>query len=204
MRLRGITLEGEAYFFELNDCPVIINDTTIALVNKPGSPLLRANSIARSSVETGICETDFVMTKSNKFVGYIVYDNRFRIWLTGLNVTVPFDDVDKFIIQENTGTKDIEIMNQFRSPILYKYGDFTFNINKVIRIVNNKVIVYNKLLREIYVRDVNLCTGLTYNGIPIAFGETVPNGKVVLHHNKPMIKIGDDVYKEFEKGEYDD
>lgn len=200
MLLRAITMTGELFQFEVKDCPVMVNDTTIALINLPNSPLLKAGTIARGDEETGIFEGDMVVDENNQLIGYIVYDAGFKV-CKDTGEILPLDVIGKHNVITNSHTTVFNKLGNYYLPVRLKDGDFTFNLLQMVRVKDGMITVYHKLIKSIYLATTRICSGLNKNGVEVAFGDMVKDGTIVLHDLHPMVLLDNGNYRELQEGE---
>ena len=207
MKLRGLTLKQEFYDFEITDCPVYINSSMVALVNKPNSPLLQAKSIVRGEEEFGLFESDMVLEKeTSRFVGYLVYIAGFKIYNPLLKEYIDLNEFnigDYNYVGNNQISKILEIVS-VRDYIKFKSGNVSFRINNLILIRSDKLLITNKSVGLLNVKDIKFSTGLLFNGEDICFGDILTDGYVVLHNCRPMVRTFSNTYRDLQEGEYDD
>lgn len=197
MRLRGITLQGKPYLFSLEDCPVTINNETVALINKPFSPLLKANSLVLGNEKTGLFEGDFVIdSKTHKLIGNVIYDKGFKILLLDNNGIKNVSEINSFYTMVNSNNHDLKKLEEYKYELRFKVNDFTFTIDKLVRVDDGHATIYSQLLRKIPVSNIKVCTGLIIDKRHIAYGDILQGGIVECHNNVPMIKTADGVFKE--------
>ena len=197
MRLRGITIQGKPYLISLEDCPVIINGSTVALVNKPMSPLLKANSIVLGNEETGLFEGDFIIdSKTHKLIGNIIYDKGFKILLLNNNGIINISEIGPYYTMVNSNKNGLDKLSEVKSELRFKVNDFTFTIDKLVRVDNGMATIYSQLLRKIPVNNIKICTGIIIDKQHVAYGDILQGGIVVCHENMPMIKTLEGSYKE--------
>lgn len=200
MHLRGITLKGKPYLVSLKDCPIILNSKTVALINKPFSPLLMADSIVLGNEKTGLFEGDFVFdSKTHKLLGNIIYDKGFKILLLDSDKIINVDTIGPFYTMVNSDKMGIKRLADIKSDLRFKADDFTFTIDKLVRVDNGNVTIYSQLLRKIPVDDVKICTGIYIDKNPVAYGDILQGGIVECYNNLPMIKMANGKYKEIEQ-----
>lgn len=189
MILRGITFNGAPYMFNIEECPVLLNENTMALVNKKFSPLIRPSSIVLGNEETGLFEGDYVIdSHSHKLIGNIIYDRGFRILLLDSGRIINVEDADSFYTTVNAKFCNQENIYKYHPDILFKANGMIFTLDKLVCVNGDKLVVYLKLLEGIYIRDIRLCTGIIKRNIPIAYGDMFDGGIVVLKDNVPMVK----------------
>lgn len=206
MRFRGVTLDGEFYEFTLTDCPIQLNDKMMALSNKPKSPLLLSKSLARMTDEGDLAEFDIVYDSSSyKALGFIVYRNEFGIYDHRTDTFTRLRDVNtEFGVLKNRITNYIGSLKGKMQQIRWKSGNVVFSVYEMLRIVNGSIHVTTKLTKPIDASSIRLCTGLRKDKMDLCYGDILHDGIIVLHDYHPMIKIGENEFRDFEEDEIDD
>ena len=205
MRLRAITKNRQKYYFEIKDCPVYLNDKIVALMNKPGSPLLLANSIARGLDDEDIFEFDYVLDKdSRKFLGYIVYTTEFCIYHVEKGTLVPMRGIDNYTVLSNTVLSDVDKLEEVRSPLRFKCDSNSFGFRRIIYFHNNYLYTDIKHLNSfVDMNNIQFLTGLKKGRKEIPFGKKVPDGEIVLNDFHPMVKKHNNTFRELEAKDYE-
>ena len=189
MVLRGISLKASPVLFDLKDCPVVLNSELIALINRPYSPLLRADSIVLGDEENGLFEGDYVFgSDKHNLIGYIIYLKGFKVLDARTNEVLELKDIGDYYTRVNSSKRGLNIIKPYRFRIEYKYQDYTFDISKLLRVDNGIITIYKKLLEPIKIEDVKLCTGFTDNGDVLSYGDVYGDGVICYHDLKPMIR----------------
>lgn len=200
MILRGITFDKHIITFDINDGPALVSDDIIALTNRPNSPLLWANSIARGDEVTGVFENDFIFSEKQQLIGHVIYNNGFFIKRYMEDECIPMES--KYHRLENANCEITKILEAYKQPIRYKTGNFAFTLKRVLRVEGNNLIITNKLLKPINLNNVKMCCGLIgTDGNELAYGDFFGGGIVECHNFKPMIKMADGSYRDFRKEE---
>ncbi len=200
MILRGITLDRSPYEFTIYDCPVRINDKHTALVNKINSPILVTDTIVYGDGE-GLYESDFAFNASNKFVGFVVYVDRFYVYDIFNKELIPYSK--EFHTSFNGGSKFVKEFGKIRYGIVLKASGIVFDLSVLVCVDKGKIRISTQLMKEIPISNLRYCTGLTFGKRPIAFGDGVSDGIVELHNYHPMVKMDTGEYRELRSSEYD-
>lgn len=205
MRFRGITLTGEPYEFVLADCPIQLNDKMIALSNKPESPLLHSQSLARMDDEGTLAEFDLVYDSSNyKVLGFILYRNEFGVYDHKNDMFTRLRDLNcDYGIMRNKNINYVNLINGKMQSIQWRIGDVTFSVYEMLKVLNGYVYCFTKFTRPLDITAARLCTGLKKDKKNICYGDILSGGIVTLHNYRPMIKVSDDVYRDFMEDEID-
>lgn len=205
MRLRAITKKREKYYFDIKDCPVFINDKTVALMNKKNSPLLLANSIARGLDDEDVFEFDYVMDKKERrFLGYIVYTNEFCIYHIEKKTLTPMRDINQYFILSNTVLSDVDELEQVRSQLRFKCDNNSFGFKRLIYFHGNRLYTDIKHLNNFVEMDkVSFLTGLTKGKVELPYGKKLSDGEIVLNDFHPMVRKHDGTFRELEDKDYE-
>lgn len=200
MRLRGVSTLGEVVNFTLSDCPVILNDKTVVLLNRPNSPLLQAKSIARGLDNGSMYETDFVLDSKCNLIGYVVYEKGFKMYNIASKEVVPFPEDFKVI--QNATLFTIPDIKCRRKVIKFCSNGITFSIHSLIVAEGNTGYVFSKNLKTIDLCSAKFATGLKKGSKEICYGDHLLDGEIVLHDFHPMVET-ENGYRELRLDEYD-
>ena len=199
MYLRAISVSGRIVNFGIKDCPIVLNDKAVILLNRPNSPILQLHSIARVSQESGMAEYDFVVDGQYNLIGYVIYNKGFKVY-TNSGEIIPFEK-DFKVLYNSTYIPNNKI-RAARSSLTFVYDDISFSMFSLVTCFNNVGYVFSKNLKSIDLDKVKFATGYKIKGNDICFGDTIDDGTVVLHDLKPMIKKADE-YLELRSEEHD-
>ena len=75
----AITLEDNYITFNLGDCPTMLKLNVMYLAAKPGSELFYEDTVVRVDKQYGYAEGDRVLNSNNKCIGYIIYNQGFKL-----------------------------------------------------------------------------------------------------------------------------
>lgn len=200
MRLRAVSLKGEFVHFKMSDCPVILSDKTVVLLNRPNSPILQLRSIARGLDDESLFETDFVLDGKDNLLGYVVYDKGFKIYNPKTNDVEPFPEDFKVLPNATVNTiPDTKYQNRV---IWFVGKDTPFGIQSIVVAEGDTGYVFSKNLKSIDLSNVKFTTGYRKNNTEICFGDQLSDGYVVMHDNHPMVKTKQG-FRELRRDEYD-
>lgn len=205
MRLRAITRQKEKYYFEIKDCPVYLNDKIVALMNKPNSPLLLANSIARGLDDDDIFEFDYVLSKdTHKFLGYVIYTTEFCVYNMQTKIITPMCELDEYTVLSNTVLSDVELLDKVRSPLRFKCDENNFGFRRIIYFHENHLYTdIRRLNNFVDMNKIQFLTGLKKGKKELPYGKKVDGGEVVLNNFRPMVKLYDGTFRELEVKDYE-
>lgn len=205
MRFRGITLKGEPFEFTLADCPVQLNDKMIALSNRPESPLIHSQSLARMDDDGALAEFDIAYDSSNyKVLGFILYRNEFGVYNHKTDTFTRLRDLEcDYGIIRNKNINYVNLINGKMQSIRWRIGDMAFSVYEMLKVVNGYIYCHTKLTRPLDASAARLCTGLKKDKKDICYGDILSDGMVVLHNYRPMIKVSENEYRDFMEEEID-
>ena len=139
--LRAITVTGKTVDIGVTDVPVMIDKDSLALIAKPNSELLYAESIHRCDIDKGYEEYRYVC-KDKQFLGYIIYDDsRFRLLEVRTGNVVDIPDESVFVLNSNWQLIK-SIRELFTTPTFTFEGE-TYSINSVLGLDNDAIIIWN-------------------------------------------------------------
>lgn len=200
MKFRAVTVQDRLCYFDIGDAPVSINDKLSVLFKRPKSAMLYTKSIVRGSDSGAFYETDFVMDKSAKFIGYVVYVEGFCIYNPTKGIIGKITDESEYMFADNAMRYNLEELNKVRNPITFRCGDVQFKLSRIYYATDEEVYVDLKQTRRpTYISDICLCTGVTRRGKEYYYGQRLENGTVVMHNNQPMLKLFNGEYRELER-----
>lgn len=174
--LRASTLTNEFLTFTLNDIPLRYDDTHLALIAKPGTPLLDATSIVRGDPETNLFEGDIVSSDNHTYVicyerGFYAIDSDHAVrYLYTLNSP-------KVIGNYWTDGFPVKVTKSKRQ--LFKYEDKIFRIMDIIGDYGSHILIRSNTNPI----DPNLCKQeacLSYNKTRVFLGDTIEDSVVEL------------------------
>lgn len=126
MKLRAFSVHGKDTLFGLEDCPVHVSKSLVALVNKRYSEMLQAETIVRTDERLALTEGDIIYDKSTgELLGYVIYSSGFKVQTTqGFVKDVP-DKEHIYVRHRNTDSVKEVVESCMRTPLLFKYGEDT-------------------------------------------------------------------------------
>ena len=201
MRLRALDRKGVAHVIELSDIPVHFSNNDILLLNRPGTPLLRADTLARGLDDKDIFEYDIVKDKdTGKFLGYVIYIDKFYLCMSDTGELIQLTDESnyKYITCHKLPKK--EAVWKKRVPIMLVCENRTFALKRMMFSKDDKVVIYMKKGRKNPSIDSVKFYALELNGTSYGYGDKLGKGTIVLHNFKPMLKTNIGSYVEIEGG----
>lgn len=193
MQFKAMGVDSEFYRFKIEDCPVILNMGIMALTAKPGSKLLRIDTVVRGS-DNNIFEGDRVLYKGGYF-GYVVYAGGFKVRCkdTGELVDIPYGK--NFRISKGTKRSIGDaVRDEDRSWLSLKVKDDIFELNGIVCSYRQSSIAITTVkCQERYVKpeDVRCSTGIEKEGNTLFFGDEYMGGKVIMKNGIPVVCLPD-------------
>lgn len=205
MIFRAVTVENKPFYFNITDAPVSINDKLSILIRRPGTPLLYSKSIMRGVKSKEFFESDFVLSKENKFLGYVIYKDGFYVYNANTNLCDRIIDSTKYIFAANIMQYRIGNIANERSPINFVHEGRQFKLNRIMFADDKELYIDLKQTRRPAILDeIKICTGQDCNGVEFYFGQSLKDGVVELYNNQPMIRMFNNEFREIEKGDYNE
>lgn len=201
MVLRGLTLNNEFVTFGPEDCPVYLDDNRIVLSSRKNSPIIQAKTVVRGSKESNCFESDYVISKDSKMcAGFLYYNKGLKLYVPVLKISVPFTNYSEFDIVPATSFKDLGMMRSLATPITFCYGDWIFGVADFVLSEHDSIYMRKKLSAPMVKSDIKFSTDIEIDGRLLCFGDFYGGGIVVLHKNRPMVKLqGEEKYIEIEE-----
>ena len=200
MRLRGLTLEKDIVYFEVQDVPILLNDKMIALFRRPGSPIIMEQSISRGPDDGEFYETDFVFAEGRTgVVGYVVYTDGFYVWCPDDDSLMPIRSTEGLRFVPNTQMYRLRDMEDKRSRIRFGYERRRFAIERIIYYKDNELyITVRPSGSPIIISGIKVGSGVCRDGLELLYDEVLDIGKVVMHEYRPALQLPDGTIKELE------
>lgn len=199
MHLRAVSVSGDFVYFSITDCPVIINERAVILLNRPNSPILQLRSIARGTDDDKMFEGDFVLDCQYNVVGYVVYNKGFKV-STPKGELIPFKEDFKVLFNATTQLSN-EVKSN-KSMLTFVFEDTSFTLHSIVTCDRDVGYLFSKNLKSIDLSNVKFATGFKFNGRDLCYGDVMEDGVIVLHELHPMVKTQSG-FRELRSDEYD-
>lgn len=143
MLLTGMTSNNNHVIIKISDCPVRINRQFVILANKPGSELICNSTIRRILAEDSVYEEySYVFDASFKFVGFLIFKGKFRVYNPQ---TKEYSDLfDDMTFVRNTNIKLIAQLSKLADPIQFIYNGEQYQFKNIIGTDKGNIILYAK------------------------------------------------------------
>lgn len=185
LSLQALTIKGVACKFSIYDVPVAIDDEQFILMAKPGSPILRTQTIVSCTDIPNVCEGT-ILTDNNG-VDYVVSFKRGFAAMDAQRAVVKISDIVGCHI---SGSIDLSTIALCRQRLIYRYKDLQFQLKDFVGISDGKAII-KESHTPIELSNVQQYAGLTYNGKNVFFGDYIDGFKVVMHKGRICMDCGD-------------
>ena len=147
-------------------------------------------------------ESDFVLSKENKFLGYVIYKNGFYVYNANTNLCDRITDSSKYVFAANIMQYRISNIADVRSPINFVHAGRQFKLNRIMYADNNELYIDLKQTRRpAILQEIQICTGQDCNGIEFYFGQSLKDGVVELNNNQPMVRMFNNEFRELGEGD---
>lgn len=198
MLLKGYTEYGGRVDFSLQDCPILISDTKIALSGIKKSRLIKVNTIVRGDKETGVFEGDEVYC-DGILLGIVVYSKGF--FLQDLNKSLKkLSQLQHIQVKEgNVKTVRDAFYSPHRTALTFGYKNDRIDFKSFVT-KSGEFISIAETSRLVDPKDLLFFTGYSRSdGRGIHFGELYKGGTVVLHNYEPAVRINTNEFIELEE-----
>ncbi len=183
LRLRAITRAGEPYLFEPADVPVCIWEDAFILARRPGSPILRTDSVVRVMDDRDVGEGDIVQIDHQEYtVGYFQ-----GFYYEGIDGSRTSSNLVSQCRVFSVGTRS-------RSRIQFKSSKCAFQMLAFMGWYGNKIITAHDPAPFVP-EELQMSVGLGYLGQKLYYGDLVDGKPVLMWHGRPCI-LTDEGYLE--------
>lgn len=194
--MKALTLSGDWYEFSITDIPVIYEDGRMALINKPGSPILSTDRIIRGTSEYGLFEGDVIRADGKLWV--VCYERGFKI--------VSNDYVIRYLYNlsnfEKVGTyQDFQEVAPvtFRRKLIFKYKNAIFTINDIVGAYDGGAII-RSLPEPLSPELIQQECGMRYQGNLLFLGDFVNDSLVALRGGRITVNKSNSEYLDLATG----
>lgn len=143
MLLTGMTFDNKRVPIAITDCPVRINRSTLILANRPGSELIQNSTVRRSlSIDSAYEEYSYVFDKDFKFIGFLLFKDKFVIYNTNTKEFTELRDDMKFI--PNTNIRIINQLSKITDRIKFKFNDEEYLFKHILGRTDDGILVYKR------------------------------------------------------------
>lgn len=167
----------------MKDIPVMMFEDKFVLMNKPGSPILRADTIMRGEPFYNVYEGDVIEADGD--IWLVCYERGF--YAINENYVIrflyKFNDI-KFIDRHDnvTGLPTVT----FKKKFLFKIKDQVFVLNDIVGAYSGDCI-FRTYSEPVKVETIQQDCGLRYNGNLMFLGDTVDGSTVELYGGRVVI-----------------
>lgn len=165
--------------FSLLDGPCMIGENQFVLVNRPGTPILRYDSIMRGMDIPGIFEGDIINYRGKDFI--VKYQRGFNGYSLNGDV-VDMNELSNGIVKSHVYFQDI-FKQIAPTKIRYRIGNKHYTIDKVFSAPGRKGVVFNdKRLGIVELNRIEQDAGTIVNKKRIYFGKdaVMRKGKIII------------------------
>lgn len=194
MQVRGYTRDEELIEIKPEDCPIIIDDKTLALVGREYSPLVFYDTLLYYDEETGIGEGDIVLDDNNNEIGFIFYNKGFHVQNFSSEYQ-RYSMTEHIEMRVKAGTiTTAKYLNSNRDRVCPKfvYDNTVLSYNSFISEYKGRIVLEYKT-SYVYPHELKLFTGINIAGRFLTFGMTYNASKVIFHNNTVCLKHMDNI-----------
>lgn len=196
IRLRGTAVDGEKVEFKIEDCPVRISETKIALLGKPMSKILDIRSITRGN--EWYFEGDVIVdAKTDKELGIVIYAGGFYLH-TNADEIKDIPPISHIKVREGN-EKSISLALSYESTTKLGFGYKGNHISLKSFITKvGEFVALEGIVALVRPSDIHIFTGLysDVDGRPLYFDEEYRGGTVLLDGNRVCVVWQDGLAQE--------
>lgn len=187
--LKALSKEGNSLIsFTLKDGPCPLSQQYFGLMNRPGVPYLRYDSIVRCSDYEDICEGDILLSQDKEYI--VEYQKGFYAYTLDRKEKVPIDElVNPQIINHAFFSDKFKLPANRPKRIMYKYKDLIFKLQNVYGVSPNGIILNHNKGVVLDPEFIQQCAHISYNGQPLYFGDKVEKRELVLRDGQPVFRV---------------
>lgn len=143
MTIVGRTFNNVDVNINICDYPVRITRDIVVLMRKPGSELIKHQSIHRVDEINGtkVMEYAYAFDSKYKFCGFVVYKDKFCIWNSEKNELLDIEPDMSFV--GNPNKKLLQILNDVTDPIKFKFDGSEYLFKHIIGSTHEGLLVYS-------------------------------------------------------------
>lgn len=143
MTIVGRTFNNVDVNINICDYPVRITRDIVVLMRKPGSELIKHQSIHRVDEINGtkVMEYAYAFDSNYKFCGFVVYKDKFRIWNSEKNELLDIEPDMSFV--GNPNKKLLQLLNDVTDPIKFKFDGSEYLFKHIIGSTHEGLLVYS-------------------------------------------------------------
>ena len=194
----AITLEDNYITFNLGDCPTMLKLNVMYLAAKPGSELFYEDTVVRVDKQYGYAEGDRVLNSNNKCIGYIIYNQGFRLQDMRGNIK-ELREYKHIKVEKGTHSDRAKIIaSENRDKILISTNDKLFTMNALVDFTGSTIIIRpsSKQFSHYNIDDLRIWTGIE----KFKFYDCLDGGRIVLFEGLPCVQFGNQIIKLSEYG----
>ena len=192
LNLRACTLTNKYYTFSIKDIPVLVDDNNFILMARPGSPILRFDTIGSLTDIPDIGEGTVLVGENND-----VYTISFKRGFAAMSSDRQISKLHELSNYTITAEAPHFVGIANRQRLLFKYNNLQFQIKDIVGAIDGKAIVKREHTL-VAVDKVQQYAGLTFNNTRVFLGDvidggivTMYKGRVCLHKNNRYIDLTD-------------
>ena len=143
MTIVGRTFNNVDVNINICDYPVRITRDIVVLMRKPGSELIKHQSIHRVDEVNGtkVMEYAYAFDSNYGFCGFVVYKDKFCIWNSEKNELLDIEPDMSFV--GNPNKKLLQLLNDVTDPIKFKFDGSEYLFKHIIGSTHEGLLVYS-------------------------------------------------------------
>lgn len=142
MKLFARTKNNKFIEIHPTDCPVRINDEDMILSRRENSDICYDGSICRVSDDGKLTEYSYILSRSFRFLGFVVYRNGFVGYDDRVGIYFPLDSEYRYT--ENQNVDKIRKLRVVADPIVFQSEKGDFLIKDILGSVGDVVLLHRR------------------------------------------------------------
>lgn len=142
MKLLAKTKTNKFIEIHPTDCPVRINDDDMILSRIEGSDICYDGSICRMSDDGKLTEYSYILSKSFRFLGFLVYKDGFVGYDDRVGIYFPLEKDFRYTLNENV--EKIRKLRNMSDPILFQSEKGDFQLREILGYIGDTVLLHRR------------------------------------------------------------
>lgn len=185
--MRALTLDDEIFEFTIGDVPTGIKPGIFVCLRKPGTPLLKQDTIRRGDPDTHLFEGDLLDMDGERWV--VSYERGFYVINEDYQIKYLYDLKDYKVVS-NTYCEEPPVPVNYRNKHLFKYKDKIFRLNDIVGAAKNGNLILRAISRTVPAVCVKQECGIAYLGQRVYLGDRFEGKTVVLKYGRVCLRDG--------------
>lgn len=187
--LKALSKEGNSLTeFTLLDGPYPLSQQYFGLMNRPGTPYLRYDSVVRATGVADLYDGDIVESQGKRYI--ILYQKGYYAYTIDKKEKIPINDlINPIVVDHAFFSEEFSFPHNRSKKTLFKYDDIIFKLEDIYGVSNDKIILHHKRGILLNPDKIQQKANITYNGTPLFFGDEVNKRTLVLRNGQPLFRV---------------